>query len=114
MGYELHITRADSWLDSEDHPISQEEWEAFARDEPSLFLDGTVYGHVCVDGATVSLDWRGGQIAIKGVRSTKAAVALVPFAKTLGARLQGDDGDDIPEVYEQGGLLSWFRRLVNP
>lgn len=109
MGYELHITRAERWYESEDHPISEEEWESFARNDPSLVLDGTVYGHVCADGETVSLRWSGGEILVKGVRGRKAAAGLVRMAEALGARLLGDDG----EVYERG-LLSRLRRLLNP
>ena len=45
MGYELHITRAEEWLDSESTPISQDEWLRVATDAGlavmgSLDLDG--------------------------------------------------------------------------
>jgi hypothetical protein len=33
MGYELHITRAPHWADSRDHPIAQDEWQSFARQD---------------------------------------------------------------------------------
>lgn len=40
MGYDVHITRAKDWLDSELHPISLEEWCAYVNRDPEMRLDG--------------------------------------------------------------------------
>jgi hypothetical protein len=42
MGYAFHITRADNWFDSEDAPISQDEWERLAGGFPGLREDAYV------------------------------------------------------------------------
>ena len=42
MGYELHITRAPDWAKSEELPISQEEWERYARQDARLREEGMV------------------------------------------------------------------------
>jgi hypothetical protein len=119
VGYELHITRAPLWIDSAEHPITRDEWEAFALGHPDMrdrgtieFADaeaGPVFGHTCVDGTEVSLWWYQGRIDIDGVRTKRAQNTLAPMAEALNARLLGDDG----EQYEGGTrppFLDRFRR----
>ena len=36
MGYNLYITRAESWLDKEKSPIDMDEWEAAVAADPEL------------------------------------------------------------------------------
>ncbi len=33
MGYDLHITRAENWFESEKRPIKMEEWKQYIQSE---------------------------------------------------------------------------------
>ena len=115
MGYDLHVTRADSWLDSEQRPITLDEWIAFVRSDPSLRLDGfaeatsdegesirieapgiavwTAYSQHGVDGNMAWLHWFGGRVDAKNpdeeIRRKLHAIAVA-----LRAKVQGDEGED--------------------
>ena len=39
MSYDVHVTRADSWLDAEACPISPDEWLADVRSDPEMRAD---------------------------------------------------------------------------
>jgi hypothetical protein len=104
MGYDLHITRAKRWIDSESRPISAEEWLAIVERDPELRLAGTngayfAYWNVPAgkdDGEW--LDWHGGEIFSK--HPSEALIEkMVQIAKALSGTVQGDDG----EVYPGGG-----------
>ncbi|NUT92663.1 MAG: hypothetical protein HOY78_11650 [Saccharothrix sp.] len=102
MGYDLHITRAEAWYDSEHAPIPQEEWERFARERPELTVDGWAYSRsevgcrpifACTVGdVVVSLLWNAGEVVVSGA-TTEAATGLRWVAEGMGARLVGDDGE---------------------
>ncbi len=107
MGYQLHITRADDWIDSENHPIPRAEWHTFADSRPDLRREGTVtwgdigeepiFEHTCTNGSEVSLWWREGEVKIAGAYDREAIDTLYPMARELGANLIGDDGEHYPE-----------------
>jgi hypothetical protein len=40
MGYDLHITRAADWSDSESNPITFEEWVAYVDMDPEMEIVG--------------------------------------------------------------------------
>ncbi|MFI0419498.1 hypothetical protein [Spongiactinospora sp. 9N601] len=93
MGYDLHITRAESWEDSgaEDMLISEEEWRAFAD------------AHIGeLDAIAAGFFWFEGRVVVRGARREDAD-RLVGLAAALGARLVGDEG----EVNEPGAFRSW-------
>jgi len=99
MGYQLHITRADSWLDARDAPIDADEWLAAARASPHLAErpgpggDGDPPTFVLVDGAgheAPKLTWSEGRVDVRGARAAHLS-QLVSVASALGARLVGDD-----------------------
>lgn len=102
MGYELHLTRAEHWADSEDDPISLSEWEDFASGSGDLHDGGwvesedgsrrRVFSHVH-EGVEFSLTWRDGQVDIAGVVGVKAAKSVSWLATAFGAQLVGDDGE---------------------
>ena len=111
MGYELHITRADLWTDSEKHPITQAEWESFASAHPKLVRAGTfgwteigeqpVYSYVGTRGAEGALSWRHGRVAQWGEADS---AALARIAAELHARLVGDDDE---EYAPDGSWADW-------
>lgn len=38
MGYDLHITRAEHWIDSMQSPITSEQWRNLVATDPDLML----------------------------------------------------------------------------
>jgi hypothetical protein len=120
MGYDLHITRAEDWSESEQHPISRDEWVAYVRSDPEMRLDG-VAETATPDGGTlryanpglaVWLSWSGhgrsdgmawfdhrnGEIKVKNP-DRDMCIKMHQIATALGARVQGDDG----EFYDSSG-----------
>jgi hypothetical protein len=51
MGYEVHITRAELWTDSDVVPIRLEEWLAYVEHDPEMRLDGFA------EAQTTAGDW---------------------------------------------------------
>jgi hypothetical protein len=45
VGYDVHITRAEHWVDSEEHPISLPEWLRYVASDPEMRLDGVSIAH---------------------------------------------------------------------
>lgn len=107
LGYELHITRAESWEDSAEHPISISDWERAARAEAQLVDVETLGWDPIPPAATFvwrdeegpSLYWADGQVQVKGIRSRDEIGELAAFADKISARLVGDDG----ELYDTTG-----------
>lgn len=98
MGYDFHVTRAESWPESEATPIAREEWESLADASDSLKRQGSVnwadlgvqpvYG---IDGSSASFSWRHGRVVISGHMEDDAWALAQLIATDLGARLVGDD-----------------------
>ncbi|GGO08317.1 hypothetical protein [Micromonospora parathelypteridis] len=110
MGYELHITRAAEYYDSEEHPIALDEWFSYAENTPALTVGGWIwwgedrhpfYVYTCADGSVVSMTWFEGAIDVKGHFGGDAYREFGSFAEDLRADLQGDDG----ERYTASGVL---------
>lgn len=66
MGYEIHISRAEEYDESEGQPITLPEWQSYADGNPALSVGGwlgwdedrqPIYGYTCADGSPVSLTW---------------------------------------------------------
>jgi hypothetical protein len=98
MGYNLHITRADDWVDSERQPIRAQEWLAVVAEDPELRLHPTGGPYLAVwpgpcrypDGTW--FDWLDGRVFTK--HPDRATVAkMLQLAARLGARVQGDHGE---------------------
>ena len=54
MGYDLHITRADDWTESETFPIGLEEWLDYVASDAEMHLDKQA--GVEVDGHAIRLE----------------------------------------------------------
>ena len=39
MGWEIHITRADDWAESDQQPITTDEWLTLIDADPELVID---------------------------------------------------------------------------
>jgi hypothetical protein len=84
MGYDLHITRAVNWTDAASSPITPAEWQRVAKAHPDLTANALSY-----DGA---------EITAKNPDESLART-MVRIATSLGAMVQGDDG----EIYREDG-----------
>ncbi len=114
MGYDVHITRADEWFDSEESPISIDEWLAYVQRDGSMRLDGQASVRL---GSGVALkyegtglavwtgfsghdelgnkawfDHRAGRIVVKNP-TEEILAKMMKIARALDARVQGDDGE---------------------
>jgi hypothetical protein len=114
MGYDLHITRAEWWIRSAEHPISRQEWRTVADAWPGMVTDGRydsgggpvpLYA-LPTDGAyPVVMYWAEGRVTTRMLRDTDTA-ELARLAEALGARLVGDDGECyLPDGSVLGGLV---------
>ncbi len=57
MGYDLHITRADKWSNSEAAPISLDEWAAYVAADSEMRMDG--FAETEVNGGILRVDSAG-------------------------------------------------------
>jgi hypothetical protein len=96
MGYDLHITRREHWIDEGDD-ISSEEWLAVVEADPELRIEA-VYGSYFAIWSGPStlgdpwLDWFDGRINTKNPDHALID-KMVEIAEKLGASVQGDDGE---------------------
>lgn len=97
MGYDLHITRAEHWLENEGREITWEEWLSLVADDPELTLDPDNGDELALWSgpsrhAEPWFEWWGGNISTKS--PDRAIVAkMLQIAERLRARVQGDDGE---------------------
>jgi hypothetical protein len=122
MGYEVHITRAHSWLESKNNPISFDEWVAYVENDQEMMLsrfaevtleDGRTlryeneglavwiaYSGHNVGGNMAWFDYRDGRIDVNNPNQ-EIIRKMHQIAVSLGAWLQGDEG----EFYDKFGNL---------
>ena len=113
MGYELHITRASEWSESELTPISISEWVAYINADSEMRLDGFAEAQVGdeilryendglavwvgysgheSDGNMAWFDYRHGRIVVKSP-DQEIVDKMIRIARALNARVIGDDGE---------------------
>jgi hypothetical protein len=124
VGYDLHITRKNSWADSEGPEISLAEWLAFVRADPEMQLDN--YAETRLENGDVAgIGWRGfsvwtgwsqhgqhdgrawflyrdGDISVKNP-DEEMCRKMWSIAQALSAKVQGDDH----EVYDASANVSY-------
>jgi len=105
MGYDVHITRAQDWTESHDHPITLEEWQAYLRSDREMRLDnaeGTTSPGLAVwtawkkdgaDGGHAWFSYDDGEITVKDP-DREIVRKMFRIAVALKARVQGDDGEN--------------------
>ena len=132
MGYDLHITRAEHWADNEGAEITAEEWLAVVRADPELTLAPEVGmgPHFArwigpSPGVESWLDWSAGDVYTKNPEPALLR-KMVRLAESLGAHVQGDEGERYTGEEPLGGghgsgagasagerpRKSWWRRLT--
>jgi hypothetical protein len=111
MGYDIHITRAKHWEDSQQQSITAAEWLEFVAADPELEIDPRDNGPYFalwktheVEGDHPWFDWFRGAISTKNPDG-KTFDKAFQIARHFRAQVQGDDG----EVYEaRGPSLFWY------
>ena len=111
VSYDLHITKADRWLESQEHPIAQSDWLDLVAADPSLqtreedylvhdseggivwCIDPVVWIGGPDDSNAPRLWYRDGEIMVPDP-DEEAIPKLKEIAAKLGARVLGDDGEE--------------------
>ena len=108
MGYSLYITRADSWHNAKDNPITEQEWLALIAQDPSLSLNEKDFCDVRIEGGGTKrinpVEWSAAndgnclwwyQGAIECKNPTQAWQSkMLELAKLLGGKVIGDGGEE--------------------
>ena len=112
MGYDLHITRAEDWLDSANAPITDAEWMAYAASDAELRVEGSyrtsspggtiehpIFGWTCDKTGRKGALWHEDSHVAAKNPDPEFIKKMYRIATGLNARLQGDDG----EIYGPDG-----------
>jgi len=106
MGYDLHITRATHWTETQDKEIHPSEWMDCVEIDPELELDPAngKYSVTWKGQCTVSepwFDWSDGNVYT--TNPDQAILGkMLQIASQLNATVQGDNG----ELYQRPEDLS--------
>jgi hypothetical protein len=97
MGYDIHITRKEYWVEEDGPAISLEEWLAYVASDADLRLSPerktmAVMTVAASKYPTAWLDWVRGDIYTKNPDEPILA-KMLQIASVLGAKVQGDDGE---------------------
>ncbi len=121
MGYELHITRKEHWVDENPElEISLNEWKQYVTNDPSMRLDNyaeatttggetlavyseglsvwTLYSRNGFGGGYAWFSYSEGDVVVKGP-DNEMRKKMWQIAQVFGAKVQGDDG----ECYDENG-----------
>src|SRR5262245_55779019 len=122
MGWEVHMTRAEHWTESDQCPITKEEWLAVIKADPELRIEEAngpcfaVWPGPCIYPEGSWFDWPDGQVNTKN--PDRAILGkLLQLADKLSATVQGDDGEiyscpeDLPvsNVVKTSPRRVWWR-----
>lgn len=109
MGWEMHITRAECWSESETQPIGSEEWVQLVNHDDELAFDrrNGEFHAIWKGQETCWLEWNDGEICSKSP-TQPLYEKMLEIATALNAHLRDDD--DRPYLLP-GDLLnpSWTR-----
>jgi hypothetical protein len=108
MTYDVHIHRAEDYVDAAANPIPREDWEAWVANAPDFrfhetdyvafnYEDGERKERLAVwtqhpEGQEPALFYYGGSVE-SGNPDEHTLRRMARVAADLGARLQGDDGE---------------------
>ena len=108
MGYNVYVTRADDWSRNEGAEISGDEWLRLVHSDAEL----TIYAangrfFALWDGKSELvdpwIDWLAGNLYTKN--PDRALLRkLLEIASRLGARVQGDEGEEYLSEVKVGGI----------
>lgn len=121
MGYDLHITRAKYWFESDETPIPLDEWRQYVEDDPELKVDPINNhrddelmvlwfgeGGVPDDSEGVGwFWWNDGQIDTKNP-DLPSIRKMTQIAAVFQARVLGDDSEE----YRANGEI-WNEKYID-
>ena len=125
MGYEVHITRAEDWTQSQQHSILEKEWLEVVHSDPTLQVsdedylgDGSDERHHAVvwlaHPARPQFWYENGMVTKKHPDELTLA-KMAEIAQKLNARVVDDDGAELGEEEESGppeqNHRSWWQKL---
>ena len=137
MGYDVHITRTEDWLESESAPITLEEWLGYIERDAEMALvrraeaPGVTYESEGLaiwmgysknqEGGTQAwFDFRKGRVVVKNP-DRELLRKMHAVASAFNARVQGAEGElydadgeqcaAVAEVDPTGDQRSWWRWL---
>ncbi len=113
MGYDIHITRAAHWTESEGSPISLDEWLGYVARDSEMRFDGfaearvgedilwveseglavwTAYSRHGIRGNMAWFDYRHGEVVVKNP-DDEILGKMRQIAERMGAKVIGDEGE---------------------
>jgi hypothetical protein len=113
VGYDVHITRADHWTESESDPIALDDWLRYVAGDPEMRLDNfaeaevegdilryenqglavwTAYSGHGLKGNMAWFDYRRGRVVVKNP-DDEILGKMQRIASALGAKVMGDEGE---------------------
>ena len=132
MGYELHITRSETWLDAEANPLTESEWRALVADDESLTVSANDYYErkdlagaivripavLWLDDSEVAFWFDRGEVTTKSPNDA-TIIKMLQLAARLNARLVGDDNEEylsspLTPGYAIRGAASEPDRAIKP
>ena len=125
MGYEVHITRADDWTKSQQHPILEKEWLEVVHSDPTLQVseedfrgDGVGERHhavVWLAHPERPQFWYGNGMVTKKHPDEPTLAKMAEIAEKLNAHVIDDDGAQLGEDEASGpseqNQRSWWQKL---
>ena len=105
MGYNLYITRADSWADESGPKISREEWLAYVASDSELRIDESMGKDMAIwsgpsEHESPWIQWSDGTLESK-YPDPPLVEKMVSIATALAATVQGEEGEE----YLAGGVV---------
>jgi Domain of unknown function (DUF3859) len=96
LSYDLHVTRASHWTQSESLPIKYQQWLEYVAADPEIRFGSNTsdnyFEFVAHSNEPALLEWSRGEITAQN--PDKFTVKkLLEIATKFGARVQGDDGE---------------------
>ena len=102
MAYQVHITRAEDWLDGAEQPIAETRWRTLVDDDPELRFDADSDNTFVTWRDDESwFQWQDGAIST-APRSAAALGKALSIAAQLDARVLGDDGERYTDASQFG------------
>ncbi len=114
MGYDVHITRAEHWTESDSTPIALDEWLSYVSSDHEMRLDNfaeadvgggevlryeneglavwTAYSGHDVNGNMAWMNYRRGNVTVKNP-DDEILRKMRRIASALGAKVMGDEGE---------------------
>ena len=115
MGYDVHITRSQHWLDAEENPITLHAWQSYVGSDTEMRLDKVAVARDATGTPVLACEneglavwfawtrhepegnmawfvWQQGEIIVKNPDSEILAKMKL-IAAALGAFVVGDDGE---------------------